>query len=356
MILLFSSAPAPAEPWQQNLPRGFPPPKAPADNPLSAAKVELGRYLFYERRLSINGEASCATCHRQERAFTDGRARAVGATGELHPRGAMSLANVAYIPTLGWDDPETRRLEDQARIPMLNRRPVELGLAGRVRRVVERLRADPLYRRLFAAAFPEKRRPFSLESVVQALASFERTLISGKAPFDRWRAGETGALTPAARRGMKLFFSSRLRCFECHRGFNFSGPVTYEGESTAPAPVFLNTGLHDLDGHGAYPPSNPGLYRFTGRPEDMGRFRVPTLRNIAVTAPYMHDGSVESLAEVIDLYARGGRTSSPLKSGRLRGFEISESEKADLLAFLDSLTDVEFLHDPRFSDPFARPR
>jgi hypothetical protein len=149
---------------------------------------------------------------------------------------------------------------------------------------------------------------------------------------------------------MRLFFSARLGCSGCHGGFSLSGPTVYAGSRPA-APLFHNTGLYDLDGRGAYPAGNPGLRRFTRRAGDMGRFRAPTLRNIALTAPYMHDGSVATLSEVIDLYAAGGRTASPLKSPRLTGFRLSTGEKQDLLDFLASLTDQAFVTDPRFSDP-----
>ena len=342
----------PADAYEWRLPRGFPRPRVPADNPMTAAKVELGRHLFYDRRLSATSNYACASCHRQELAFTDGQPQAVGATGQLHPRSAMSLANVAYNTTLGWDDPSLVHLEDQARVPMFNTKPVELGLSGRFRHVASALRTDPLYQRLFSEAFPLARRPFALKNFLKALASFQRTLLSGNAPFDHWLAGEKEALTPAAHRGMKLFFSSRLGCFGCHRGFNFSGTVTYEGASEE-APIFINTGLYDMDGHGSYPQPNTGVHRLSGKIADMGRFRPPTLRNVALTAPYMHDGSVATLQQVIDFYAAGGRTDSPLKSPRLRGFELNANERADLLRFLDSLTDTSFLDEPRFADPFG---
>lgn len=357
-------APAPAAagpPAVLELPPGFPPPVVPADDPLTAEKVALGRRLFYDRRLSGGGGYACASCHRQELAFTDGRAHALGATGERHPHSAMSLANAAYNLTLAWDEPELTRLEDQALIPMLNREPVELGIAGREEEVLGRLRADPRYRERFAAAFPGESDPFTLDHVVRALASFERTLISGRAPYDRLLYDDDrGALPPAAWRGMELFFSERLACSECHAGFNFSGPVRFvapapAGEPPAPepAPAFFNTALYDLGG-GTYPAPAPGLVRHTGRPEDRGRFRAPTLRNVALTAPYMHDGSIATLGEVIDHYAAGGRAAgNPLKDPRLAGFELAPGEKADLLAFLDSLTDRAFVTDPRFGDPFA---
>jgi cytochrome c peroxidase len=332
----------------------------PADNPLTVEKVELGRRLFYDRRLSGDGHYACASCHRQELAFTDGRSRAMGAEGDLHPRSAMSLANVAYAATLAWDEPALTRLEDQALVPMLATAPVELGIAGREDEVLARLTADPRYRELFAAAFPGDAGPFTLDHVARTLASFERTLISGRSAYDRllWD-DDRGALTPAAWRGMELFFSERLGCSDCHAGFNFSGPVRFVepgGGAAEPAPAFFNTALHDLGG-GAYPPDNPGLTRHTGRAEDRGRFRAPTLRNVALTAPYMHDGSIATLGEVIDHYAAGGRAAgNPLKDPRLRGFFLGPGEKADLVAFLGSLTDHAFVTDPRLADPFAGER
>lgn len=349
------------EPLRGRLPPGFPPPPIPAGNPLTAEKVELGRRLFYDRRLSGDGHYACASCHRQELAFTDGRARAMGAAGDLHPRGAMSLANAAYAVTLAWDDPALTRLEDQALVPMLATEPVELGIAGREDEVLARLREDEPYRRLFAAAFAGEADPFTLDNVARALASFERTLISGRSAYDRllWE-DDRSALTPAAWRGMELFFSGRLGCSDCHAGFNFSGPARFaapEGAGPAaaaePPPAFFNTALYDLGG-GAYPPDNPGLFRHTGRAEDHGRFRAPTLRNVALTAPYMHDGSIATLGEVIDHYAAGGRAAgSPAKDPRLRGFVLAPGERADLVAFLQSLTDHAFVTDPRLSDPFA---
>ncbi len=334
----------------------------PADNPMTAAKVELGRHLFYDRRLSGNGTYACASCHQQQRAFTDGRARALGSTGEPHRRSAMSLANVAYRPALDWADPASRTLEEQMLRPLLGTGPVELGLAGREAEVLARLAAEPRYRRLFAAAFPGDAEPLRLDNVVRAIASFERTLISGGSPYDRWLfLDQRRALSDAARRGMRLFFSERIGCGACHAGLDLSGPLRVAGEP-APAAELHNTALYNLDGRGAYPQGDRGLSERTGSAADVGRFRAPTLRNVALTAPYMHDGSVPTLAAVLDHYAAGGRNldasgqpaaaPSPLRSERLRGFRITARERRDLLAFLDSLTDAEFVADPRFADPF----
>ncbi len=351
---------APVYAWL--LPAGFPTPRVPADNPMSAAKVALGRRLFYERRLSGNGTYACGSCHQQRRAFTDGRARALGATGGNHRRGAMSLANVAYNTSMDWVDAAGRGLEEQMLRPLLGTEPVEMGVAGREREIMSRLAADPLYRRLFAAAFPGEAEPVRLDNVRRAVASFERTLISGGSPYDRLLfEDDRQALSEAARRGMRLFFSEEIGCSGCHGGLNLSGDMAVAGEPRPPA-EFHNTALYNLDGAGAYPEEDTGLAEQTGDAADMGRFRAPTLRNIALTAPYMHDGSLPALSAVIDHYAAGGRNlgadgrraamPSPLRSAGVRGFEIDDRRRRDLVAFLESLTDDGFASEPRFSDPF----
>src|SRR5580692_386339 len=173
-VVTFQTARAAANDYVWDLPRGFPKPSVPADNPMSQAKALLGRRLFYDKRMSVNGAQSCASCHRQELAFTDGRAAAMGATGQDHPRSAMSLVNVAYAGALTWSNPNLHSLEEQALIPMLSEHPVELGLRGRVTAFLSQLPSDPVYRALFRKAFPEAKNPFSLASVAKALAVFER--------------------------------------------------------------------------------------------------------------------------------------------------------------------------------------
>jgi cytochrome c peroxidase len=326
---------------------------------MSAAKVELGRHLFYDTRLSANGTQSCASCHKQAQAFTDGRLTALGSTGELHRRNSMSLANVAYAASLTWANPVVPDLEAQALLPIFGENPVELGLAGKEELLLQRLSEDARYPDMFSAAFPGESQPISMGSVVKAIAAFERTLLSGGSPYDRYTyRDELDALSPAAKRGMTLFFSERLECFHCHQGFAFTDSVKHK-LTAFPEVTFHNTNLYNVDGKGTYPAVDQGLHEFTRNPEDMGRYRSPTLRNIAVTAPYMHDGSIATLSEVIDHYAAGGRASaqgaapSPYQSEFVRGFTLTPQEKQDLLAFLESLTDTEFLTDPRFSDPFA---
>ncbi|MEZ4474891.1 MAG: c-type cytochrome [bacterium] len=202
--------------------------------------------------------------------------------------------------------------------------------------------------------------------MTRALAAFQRTLISGRSPYDRaTRSGEAGVMSPEAWRGEALFFSEDLECFHCHGSFGFTDSAIHAG-TTFVEIAFHNTGLYNIDGEGAYPPEDTGLRSVTERDADMGRFRAPTLRNIAVTAPYMHDGSIETLAEVIAHYAAGGRhleagpyagdgSQSPLRSEFVNGFTITPAEQADLIAFLESLTDEAFLADPRFANPWPVP-
>jgi cytochrome c peroxidase len=348
--------------WDWGLPPGVPKPRVPADNPMSREKVELGRHLFFDTRLSRNETQSCASCHDPARAFTDGLAQSTGSTGDGTPRSSMSLANVGYLTTLTWANPALVELEDQALVPIFSEDPVELGFAGNESELLARLENDPLYVELFEAAFPGE--PISLGSMVRAIASFERTILSFDAPYDRYAyGGQAGALSDAALRGRELFFSEELECFHCHGGFNFSDSVAHEGTAIVET-MFHNTGLYNLGGNGAYPDPNTGLYEITGVASDMGRFRAPTLRNVAVTAPYMHDGSIATLEEVIDHYAAGGRTiasgpnagvgsDNPFKSEFVNGFELTASERADLVAFLESLTDQAFLERASLTNPWS---
>jgi cytochrome c peroxidase len=338
--------------FEWSLPKGFPRPAVPSSNRMSAAKVELGRHLFYDKRMSRNGKQSCATCHRQELAFTDGRAHAEGTTGQAHPRSSMSLVNVAYAPSLTWANPALDSLEDQALVPMLGEEPVELGLKGHEQEFLDVLQRDSVYRRLFSSAFPGTA-VYTLANVTRAIAAFERTIVSMNSPYDRYRwDGDSPAISDSAKRGEILFSSSeRGGCFQCHGGWNFTA-VRFEGmqvrtAGSGPRSGFFNTGVS------SYAAPNRGLYERTQRPEDIGKFRPPTLRNIALTAPYMHDGSIATLEEVLDHYAAGGKFDHPNKTRILKPFRLTESEKRDLVEFLRSLTDEGLLHNPRWSDPWS---
>lgn len=350
-------------PYTWGLPPGFPPPVVPADNPLTLEKIELGRYLFYDPRLSGNGTQSCASCHRQSLAFSEAAATAVGSTGQRHRRNSMALVNVAYNSTYTWAHAGITTLERHVLIPLFGDAPVEMGAAGREQEILERLREDERYRELFARAYPSERDPIDLGNVVKALACFVRTLISFGSPFDRYAYwGEDAALSESQIRGMNLFMSERLECAHCHAGFNFSQFVTHENLNPQ-ARAFHVTGLYNV-GERAAPELDRGLFDVTGEPGDRDRFKAPTLRNIEHSAPYMHDGSLASLGDVIDFYAAGGREISAGphrgdgrahagKSPFVRGFELTAEEREDLLDFLRSLSDAAFLSDPALGDPFA---
>ena len=345
--------------WQ--LDPDTPLPEVPLDNPMSDFKVELGRRLFYDTRLSVNNTMSCASCHIQALAFTDGKPRAIGATGITHPRGSMTLVNVAYASRLTWANQLLSRLEDQALTPLFGDNPVEMGMSGHENELAEMLKADEHYREHLPLAFPDDEDPFSIVNAVRSISAFVRTIISFDSPYDRYLNGDEEALSESALLGMELFFSERLECFHCHGGFNFTDSTTH-ANANVDRIGYHNTGLYNIDGAGAYPSDNTGLYDMTGQRRDMGRFKAPTLRNVAVTAPYMHDGSVATLEDAISHYARGGRLlaegdyagdgrRNPFKSEFVRGFELSDDERLALVAFMHALSDQTVLTDPRFSDP-----
>ena len=360
VVILFLRTGNAAFEW--GIPLNYPTPAVPPDNPMDSRKVALGRRLFYDTRLSLNGTTACATCHVQALAFTDGRTRSVGATGELHPRSAMSLVNSAYASRLNWANHLIDKLEDQALTPIFGDDPVEMGMAGREEDIVALLRSEPFYRANLQLAFPADSDPASVLNAVRAIAVFVRSIVSFDAPYDRFLRGDASAMSASAQRGMELFFSERLECFHCHGGFNFTDSSTHES-ATVENIGYHNNGLYNIGGEGGYPPDNTGLHDMTGLPSDMGRFKAPSLRNVAITAPYMHDGSAATLDDVIDHYARGGRQvtdgpyagdgrHNPYKSTFVKGFEISETERGDLIEFLESLTDRRVLTDERWSNPW----
>jgi len=290
---------------------------------MSEPKVALGRRLFYDSRLSVSGHYSCASCHDPARSFTDGRAVAIGALGDALPRNAMALVNVAYNISFGWTKPDVRSLEAQMREPLLSSHPVELGLAGREDSVAAQLASDPFYGAAFPAAFPNDGAAVTFDHLIKAIAAFERTLIAGNSPFDRYVfQGDHSALSGPAKRGMALFFSPKAGCSGCHSGFNFTG-TWRDSEGETGKPAFASNGV-------------------TAQP-----MRVPTLRNIALSGPYMHDGRFPTLDEVLDHYFGLGRRAIRYDR-RLPRISLDMQQKADLVAFLRSLTDEDFVR--HFSD------
>lgn len=330
------------------VPAGFPQPRVPVG--LSDEKIQLGRALFYEGRLAIDGKTSCGSCHIQALAFTDGRSTAIGATFQRHSLATMSLTNVAYNASLTWANPAMTHLETQALVPLFNQSPVEMGLEGRLPEVLAMLASDDSYQSLFQVAFPDQPWP-TLEQMTEAIASFQRTFLSFKSPFDALMMQDAQIPNRAeVLRGMSLFFSDALNCSKCHGGYNFSGPVVDQNEAGVPS--FHHNGLL---GQGPYQDEQkmaPGLAAHTGQARDWGKFRAPTLRNIAVTAPYMHNGMLATLDDVINHYQKGGQDrpyegiagkDHPNKSPFIKPFNLSGQQRRDLIAFLHSLTDLDFL-------------
>ncbi len=285
---------------------------------------ELGRHLFFEPRLSANGCRPCSACHVPELAFTDGRARATGAFGDEHPRNTPTLTNVGYAASLTANKPGIGTLEEQAAVPMFNEHPPEMGLSrDSIGEVLKNLQADPMYRDLTVAATSDPNGKLTLDVVLRSLAAFERSLISYQSGFDRYvYDGDESGMSVEAKRGMDLFFSHRLACAVCHMGWNLSGPVRSSAQAK-PEQRFHNVGIAA--------PTDP-----------IQEFKVPTLRNIALTAPYMHDGSITTLSEVVEHYERGGGP-NPNRSSILRQFTLSEMQRSDLIAFMHALTDEAFI-------------
>lgn len=308
-------------PYQWNLPPGFPPVPVPNDNTMTYERVELGKRLFFDKQLSQDFSISCATCHEPSRSFTEDRPISAGVNGALGLRNATSLANVGYQQAL-FAEGGVPSLELQAIAPIIEEHEMNLSFAE----LVERLSEDESYVEQFQRAYGTTPQ---IEPIVKALSAFQRTLISGQSRYDQYQyQGISTALNASEIRGMDLFFSEEVGCGHCHSGFL----LTNQG--------FENIGLYaDYD--------DEGVARLTDNPADIGRFKVPSLRNIEVTSPYMHDGSIQTLEEVVAHFASGG-AGHMNQSEWVKPLELSEQDRADLVNFLKSLTDHNFLSNPNF--------
>lgn len=322
-----AAACAPSRPARQSLselPLGASPlVPVPPDNPLTEAKVELGRRLFFDAQLSRDSTVSCSSCHEPERSFSDGRTVARGIDGKEGTRNVPALINRVYGRSFFWDG-RAHSLEEQALLPMVN--PDEMGNTHE--EILRRLGASGSYRRQFVGAFGADK--ITEERVAQAIASFVRTLVSGNSPFDRFEhLGDTAALSESARRGLALF-RGRARCALCHTGWLFTDER------------FHNTGVTWRDGELL----DSGRFVITGKNVHRGAFKTPTLRDVARTEPYMHDGSLATLEEVVDFYDRGGNI-NPYQDPDIRPLNMTLQEKESLLAFLRSLSgEILFARPP----------
>jgi cytochrome c peroxidase len=299
-------------------PLGLVPVIWPEDNPYSVEKAELGRLLYFDPRLSADGTVSCATCHNPKFAFTDGAAVSAGIKGQKGNRSAPTVINRAYSLAQFWDG-RAPTLEEQAKGPMAN--PIEMGNTHDA--IVTRLKNVTGYRDLFAKAFGTE--DFTIDHVAKAITTFERTILSGNSPYDRYKAGDKKAMMPEQIRGMNVFFK-KAKCDQCHEGVNFTSNM------------YANLGV------GADKPDpDVGRYSVTKDPKDWGAFKTPTLREIAHTAPYMHDGSLKTLEEVIDLYDKGGNLNKNLDS-KIKPLKLTRQERSDLVAFLRALSGEGWQH------------
>lgn len=320
--------------------------------------VKLGRYLFYDRRLSVNNTRSCGTCHNPRFAFTDGYKRSLGVFADLHQRNTQPLFNLSSLKYFTSADSTLHSAYDQMNNPLYNMHPEEMGVKGNEAMILKRIESDSTYKKLFSLAEMD----MSWNNIKLAISSFIYTIRSDDAPYDKYKNGDSNAISESQKSGMKLFFSSALHCASCHGAVNFSTPVLTDEK--ADTLFYFNTGLYNIDGKGSYPVYDQGLYRLTKNKADMGKFRVPTLRNLAFTAPYFHDGSASTLMEVIDSYEQGGRkiekgiymgdgSANLYKHPFIAGFNLSEIDKYNLVDFLLSLSDSALINDPSVQNPFT---
>jgi cytochrome c peroxidase len=307
-VILFAGGPPATAPKE---PLGLQPITWPSDNPYSPAKAELGRILYFDKRLSADGTVSCATCHDPKFAFTDGAAVSTGIRGQKGGRSAPSVINRAWSLAQFWDG-RAATLEAQAIGPMAN--PIEMGNTHEA--IVHNIDGIAGYKPLFRAAFGDEK--ITISHFAKAIATFERTIMSGDSPYDRWKAGRANAMSPAAIRGFHVF--QKAQCDACHEGHNFTSNM------------YSNIGI-GID----KPNPDVGRYEITKNESDWGAFKTPTLREIEHTGPYMHDGSLKTLEEVVDYYDKGGTPNKNLDS-HIKPQHLRPEEKADLVAFLKSLS------------------
>jgi cytochrome c peroxidase len=303
------------------VPADFPQLPSPPDNQLTRERAALGKRLFFDTRLSRTEDISCGSCHLQSAAFSDPNRVSSGVEGRVGSRNAPALVNAAWSKSFFWDG-GVPSLELQAVAPIQSELEMDMTLEA----VAARLDEDAELRGEFEAAYGEGPSEFTIS---RAIASFVRTLVSGQSRYDRFLRGDTSALDAAEQRGLAIFNGEQGECFHCHAGFNFA------------IDEFRNNGVSADD-------PDLGRATITHRVFDEGKFKIPTLRNVAVTAPYMHDGSLSSLEEVIERYDRGG-LGHPNTDPLIKALALSAEEKHDLARFLESLTDDTFLSDPRFA-------
>ncbi len=309
-----------------NTPDYFPEPEIPGDNELTQLRADLGKRLFFDPVLSIDSTISCASCHKPELAFTDGRAVSLGVDNRTGVRNSPPVFNLAFMEDFFWDG-GSPTLELQAIVPIEH--PDEMAFS--LPEMEQRIQQREDYVELFRKAYNEAP---TADGVLRAVSAYQRSLVSYESPYDRYLQGDDNALTPSQYRGMELFFGERAECFHCHNGV-----------------LFTDQGFHNNGLYADY--EDQGRFLVTSDPRDEGKFKVPTLRNIELTAPYMHDGSLEDLESVVEHYMSGGKR-HPNQSPLVRRFGLNEQEKQDLVNFMKALTDQKFIDRHRNDEATAQ--
>lgn len=313
-----------------------------------APKVEIGHRLFFDTRMSFNNTKSCASCHAPEFAFTDGYKTSIGSSGEQVLHNAPSLLNISKHRIFDWANPNNTSLLNQIQRPLYGQHPVELGLNKHLSSFIEILNQDSVYTKYLQQL---KLSTYTKVLIEESIVAYIKELNSQKTAYHKQK------LNIQEQRGMQLFNSDRLKCNSCHGGQYF----TVVTETSNTDSIYINSGLYNNKNN--YPESDNGIRQKTGKGEDDGKFKIPSLINVGITAPYFHDGSAASLLEVISHYEHGGRKikraerienghKNRLKDKRIGGFKLSAQERSDLVAFLYSLTDTSYLNNPIFTSPF----
>lgn len=338
-----------------HLPSGILPPVIPDDNPLTAAKIALGEKLYFDARLSADNTVSCATCHDPAKGFSDGKRVAVGIGGKAGVRHSPTVLNAAFNDLQFWDG-RADTLEEQAKGPLIN--PVEMGMPSHDA-VAAKLQNAPEYPPLFKAAFDSDR--ITIDNVVRAIASYERTVVSFSAPFDRFIAGDKTAMSESAQRGWDLF-NGKARCNNCH-GYVASIPTFTDNKFHNIGVAMHGADFVELSRKAEQSPesiaalaheagySELGRFLVSKQKKDIGAFKTPGLRNVALRAPYMHDGSQATLEDVVEFYDKGGEN-NPYLDGGIRPLQLTPQETADIVEFLKALTSDDL---GRFAKPSKQP-
>jgi cytochrome c peroxidase len=310
-----TSTSTPAPPKTESVPAalaGYEPMTIPVDNPMTAEKIALGRQLFFDQRLSIDGSRSCYSCHLCEHGLTDGLAKSIGAENKPLTRNSPTLWNIGYHKEFYWDG-RSDSLEAQA---LAAWKGGNMGVGEKTAEIAAKINALPDYKSQFQRVFQSDATP---ENMMRAIAAYERTIIGGNTPWDRWRAGDQSAMSESAIRGWNIF--QAIKCNNCHDGI-----------------LFTDQQYHNIGIGMDQPEPDPGRFKVTNKPEDTGAFKTPTLRDIARSAPYFHDGSAKTLEEAVDIMLGGGKDNPHLDKKNLQPHRVLPDQREALLDFLRSLT------------------